>query len=261
MKIPPNTPNDNNDNDGTPFDPPRPHDNGDQKHRRAERKAVLEALTEYSLNPDPATLERIRGRWESGVLNQPHIGKWNTIRPLLDAASHARGFCPADGLVILGYLWQGGQAVNLEQSAEHEELIESVVLYGVHSRTLELANEVKKVKRMGALVEDYYKSQLWKWIKDHPQYYKVVNLSLWYESRSDSMKSTVSEAQKYIDDHYKIHNLLRNLENRIFVFLPTSERWKEFFRFASGYSCLPDEIIKQLGDYYFEARFPSPSDS
>jgi len=173
------------------------------------------------------------------------------------------GFC-SSGLVVFGYRWTGGQSVDLSQSVEHEKLIALVVSYGVHAYTLELAAKLDVAGRAGNQAEYNRLSRLLlKWLKDHPQDYQLLHH--YADDIKDFEAVAVPIAKEFVGGIPCIHNLLVNLENRVFVFQPSLEGpaagWREFFDFADGFSRFPLPIINDLGGYFFEARLPSTSGS
>ncbi len=213
---------DTNDDDEAPFDAPRPPHDGDQEHRRDERKEVHDDLSAYLLKPDPDALEKIRLRWDGGILNQPHLSKWGSIWPVLDVARCARGFC-SSGLVVFGYRCNGGQPMDLSQSVEHHELLALIVSYGVHTITLEHAAGLDAAGRAGDADEHRKRyARLLKWINDHPQDYPLVR---YIEKPIDDAEAIArSSAKQFVDVFLPhIHNLLVNLTSPVFVFLPTPE--------------------------------------
>jgi hypothetical protein len=264
MKMP-TPPPDNDDGNEPPVDPPRPPENdGDHEHRRNERKAVYDALTAYLLKPDPATLENIRLRWVSGILNQLHVGAWKSIWPVLDAASRVRGFC-SSGVVIFGLHCTDQQSVDLGMLTEPpKELLDVLGEFRFYVETLERVASLNDALKAGD--QDAYIRVLiefLEWLEKNRGRFPFLSPLPVNEINDAEAIAETTAKQAVSELPPLILNLLVNLETRVFAFLPTPEDpaagWRRFFEFGDGYSRLPISIIRRFEDYLFECRVPSVS--
>jgi hypothetical protein len=264
MKLP-IPPPDNDDGNEPPVDPPRhPDDDGDHEHRRDERKAVFDALTAYLLKPDPATLAKIRLRWETGILNQMHKDKWGSIWPVLDVARRVPGFC-FSGVVIFGLRCNGQQSVDLSMLTEPpKELLDVLGDFRVYAITLELVADLNDAAKKGVQCEyDKRYLRFLEWLETHRRYFPFLSDAPVHKIANAEVIAITIAKQAVDELPPLILNLLVNLESSVFVFLPTLEDpaagWRGFFEFANAYSRLPASTIRRFEDYLFEARSPSSS--
>ena len=253
MKMPPMPPNDDEDNTtGKPKGKPSydPHFAAQQKYRRAEREAICKALTDYLLNPDPATLEKIRLRWDTGIINQIHMGKWDSIWPLLDAASRVPGWC-SKILVVLG-VWNASPPEDFDDvSPPPKDLFDLVIRYGIYAETLNLI----KLRKAAGNVGEYAicNARFKKWLANYRMHFPFR--ALCSEEGDDAESVAVPFANQSVNELPPIiRNLIVNLDDRVFFFLPSPEDpaagWQDFLAFMDGYSRLPSDIITGFNDYF-----------
>ena len=231
-----------------------------QKHRREERKAVLTDIADHFRKPKPdaANLDRIRGRWETGIVDQLHIGKWASIWPILDAAHSLPGFC-STGLVIFGG-WFAPPPPDLSGIVPPpDDPLRLVIDYGIYAATLDLiAGLLARIKVSPPVSADECKrcvAELKEWMEGHRKQFGLL------ASQPDDFKEIKNAATSYVEDFPPIiKNTLMNLENRVFLFYPDehdpASGWADFFTFADAYSRLPGAIINGFGDYFLIIQTP-----
>ena len=224
-----------------------------QKHRLAERLAILSILAGCSGKPDSATLTKIRLRWDTGILNQLHVGKWDSIWPLLDAVHDLPGF-DTGGIVIFGG-WHASPPEDANDLTEPpKDLLDLLADFRVYSITLEL---IARLNASGT-VGDYCKrnAEFKGWIERHRARFGFL------ATQPDDIEAIERVAKQAVDEFPPlIHNLLLTLACRVFVFLPlpgdASAGWRSLYEFGDAYRRLPRHIINEFGDYFFEVSIPS----
>ena len=260
MKLPPPPPNDD-ETTGKPKGKPSydPHFAAQQKHRRAEREAVGKAFAGYFSKPDPATLEMIRLRWDTGIINQIHIGKWASIWPVLDAARRVPGWC-SKGLVVFG-VWNASPPDDIDDvSPPPEDLLDLVISYGIYAATIDLVDWLNAAAKAGDAGEYTIRNARFKkWLANHRMHFPFRALcSEEADNAEDIAKTFANQSMNELPPI--IRNLLVKLDDRVFIFLPSPEDpasgWRDFLAFMDGYSRLPGDIINGFNDYFFSIHVP-----
>jgi len=187
---------------------------------------------------------------DTGILNQLHVGKWDSIWPLLDAARDLPGFC-SEGIVIFGG-WHASPPEDTNDLTEPpKDLLDLLADFRVYSITLELIAWLNASGTVG----DYCKrnAEFKAWIEQHRARFGFL------ATKPDDIEQVAKQAVDELPP--LIHNLLVNLESRVFVFLPlpddTSAGWRGLYEFGDAYRRLPRHIINEFGDYFFEVSIPS----
>ena len=254
------------DDEEAPIELLRLLDDGDQEHRRAEREALLEAFKADLLKHDAATLEMIRPRWVSGILNQLHVGSWDSIWNLLDAAYRVRGFCTS-GTVTLGLLDKDQESVDLNTLTEPpKELLDVLGEFRFYVETLKRSADLNDALKAGdqavyiRVLIDFYK-----WLEKHRGRFPFLSNAPVDEIPDSEVFAETFAKKSVADLPPLILNTLVNLESRLFMFRSSPEDpaagWRKFFEFTDDYSRLPDPIIKKFGKCLFKCHVGDSSGS
>jgi len=227
-----------------------------QTHRRVEREAITRAIIAHftSSKPSPGNIDRIKDRFGASVVNQLHLGRWNSLWSVLDQARRIRGLC-SKGLVLWGG-WHSQPPEDLTQAAPPpDELLDLLLHYGFYKETLDLIDRLyagKDAETRSILIAAFVK-----WVQTNPDKFGL---------RASGGEWTIDGVQALSKDYLEhflpvIKSRFYCLENRTFVFIPDpadpASGWRKFFAFADAYRQLPPDFIKSFGDYFFVIQLPS----